>query len=154
MTRALLFTLIFLFTTLGNSQENQNTEIGKIASGKFTVNKVIEKSRNTFRFEKASKPWPVEFKTNGEVCEEILVKRAGIIDETYKADLLKFPAYYSTATSEIVVSVIGKKIYYYKWSIKTGAEIIYILSEKSVSSYDTEKSTLDEYRRNVLKKEY
>ena len=149
--------LVFIFgciaTQLTFSQNSQNDEIGKIASGKFTVHKAVEKSRNEFKFETASKPWPVEFKMNDGACKEVFIKRAGIIDETYKVDLPKYPAYYSTSTSEIVVTVIDKKIYYYKWSVKTGAEIVYILSEKSVSSYDSEKNTLDDYRRNILEKQ-
>lgn len=153
MKGLLIFIFGFITTQLAFSQDSQNDEIGKIASGKFTVHKAVEKSRNEYKFETASKPWPVEFKMNNSKCEEVFIKRAGIIDETYKVDLPKYPAYYSTSTSEIVVTVIDKKIYYYKWSVKSGSEIVYILSEKSVSSYDSEKSTLDDYRRNILEKQ-
>jgi hypothetical protein len=149
--KGILIVIIGLFISQSAfSQENQNDEIAKISSGKFTVHKVVEKGYKDYKFETASKPWPVDFKMNNGACNEVFIKRAGIIDETYIVDLPKYPAYYSTATTEIVVSVINKKIYYYKWSIKSGSEIVYILSEKSVSSYETEKNDLDDYRRNIL----
>lgn len=150
MKGILIIVFGFIISQVAFSQENQNDEIAKISSGKFTVHKVVEKGYKDYKFETASKPWPVEFKMNNSICKEVFIKRAGIIDETYVVDLPKYPAYYSTATTEIVVTVIDKKIYYYKWSIKTGAELVYILSEKSVSSYETEKNTLDDYRRNIL----
>ena len=140
MKGLLVIILGFTIGQSGFSQENQNDEISKISSGKFTVHKVVEKGHKDYKFETASKPWPVEFKMNNDACKEVCIKRAGIIDETYVVDLPKYPAYYSNSTSEIVVSVIDKKIYYYKWSIKTGSEIVYILSEKSVSNYETEKN--------------
>jgi hypothetical protein len=150
MKYSILSLLFLLLSTLGFGQENQHQEISKLSSGSIGVYKVIEKSRNNFKFEKASKPWPVELQESNGQYSEIKIKRAGIIDEAYSADLLKFPAYYSTTTSDIVVTVIDKKLYYYSWSIKTGAKIKYILTDKSVGSYEDEKEKLDTYRKELL----
>ena len=130
------------------AQENQNTELSKLASGNFTVNKVIENGSN-FKFEVAAKQWPITFKKEGENFTEVVVNRAGIIEEKYQADLPGFPAYYKSETSEIVITAIDKKIYYYSFSIKTGASIKYIFSDSKVKSYADEKSTLDEYRTKI-----
>lgn len=143
-------TTLFLFIAVSTlfAQDNQNIEIAKLASGEFTVYKAIPKSGD-FKFEKASKPWPVSFTKDGEVFSEILVKRAGIIEEKYQVDLPGYPAYYKTQASDIVISVQNKKIYYYTYSVKTGSTIQYILSESKVDSYANEKAALDEYRVKI-----
>lgn len=130
------------------AQESQNTELSKLASGNFTVNKVIENGSN-FKFEVAAKQWPISFKKEGDSFTEVVVNRAGIIEEKYQADLPGYPAYYKSETSEIVISAIDKKIYYYTWSVKTGASIKYIFSESKVKNYADEKATLDEYRTKI-----
>jgi hypothetical protein len=144
------YSLIFpILAFLGtNAQENQNVELGKLSSGTFTVNKVVENNGN-FKFETASKPWPVSFTKDGNNYSEITVNRAGIIEEKYQADLPGFPAYFKSETSEIVLSAIDKKIYYYSYSVKTGASIKYIFSESKVKSYVDEKATLDNYRTSI-----
>ena len=100
----------FVFLNL-NAQENQNIELSKLSSGNYTVNKVIENGSN-FKFETAAKQWPVSFIKTGDIISEVVVNRAGIIEEKYQSDLPAFPAYYKNATSEIVITAIDKKIYY------------------------------------------
>lgn len=136
--------LLFLAVT-AFAQENQNDELKKLASGSYAVYKTVEKSPGVFKFESTSKPWPVELKKTGDEYTEITIMRAGVVAETFSADLPGFPAYYKNAT-ETVVTAIDKSIYYYTYSIKTGSKIVYILSEKSPSKYDTEKEKLDAYR--------
>jgi hypothetical protein len=145
-----LFSLILpILAFLGiNAQENQNIELGKLSSGNFTVNKVLENNGN-FKFEIASKQWPISFTKDGNNYSEVTVNRAGIIEEKYQADLPGFPAYYKSETSEIVITAIDKKIYYYSYSIKTGASIKYIFSESKVKNYADEKATLDNYRNSI-----
>lgn len=130
-------------------QKDQNKELAEITSGNFTVYKAVGK-QNDYKFETASKPWPVTLTKEGEVYTEILIKRAGIIDEKYQVDLPGCPAYFKSETSDIIITAIDKKIYYYTYSIKTGADIQYILSESKPGSYTSEKSKIDEYR-NLIK---
>lgn len=141
--------LLFTATIFSaKSQENQNTELAKLTSGNFTVYKVVESGSN-FKFELASKQWPIAFNKEGDKFKEIVVNRAGIIEEKYEADLLAFPAYYKSSTLEPVVSAIDKKIYYYTWSVKTGASIKYIFSESKIKNYADEKSIIDNYRNTI-----
>lgn len=131
------------------AQESQNKELLKVNSGNLTVYKVVE-SGSSFKFESASKPWPVSFAKEGEEFKEVIINRAGIIEEKYEADLPGFPAYFKSSSSEIVVSAIDGKLYYYSWSIKTGASIKYVFSESKIKNYNDEKATIDNYR-NTLK---
>lgn len=130
------------------SQESQNSELAKLTVGSFPVYKVVENS-GSFKFESTSKSWPVNFIKEGENFTEIIVSRSGIIEEKYQADLLGYPAYYKSASSEIVISAIDKKIYYYSWSVKTGASIKYIFSDTRIKNYADEKTTLDSYRNSI-----
>lgn len=148
MKHTLIMVIFALTPFVLKAQENQNTELSKLASGNFTVNKVVENGSN-FKFEVAAKQWPISFKKEGENFTEVVVNRAGIIEEKYQADLPGYPAYFKSETSEIVISAIDKKIYYYSYSVKTGASIKYIFSDSKVKSYADEKSTLDEYRTKI-----
>jgi len=130
------------------AQESQQVELSKLSPGNFTVYKVTENGNN-FKFEIASRQWPLSFTKEGESITELVVSRAGIIEEKYQADLPGYPAYYKSETSEIVVSAIDKKIYYYTWSVKTGSSIKYIFSESKPKNYSDEKGTLDSYRNNI-----
>lgn len=142
---SLLLTLVFPHV---QAQENQNTELSKLSSGSFPVYKVIENGSNS-KLEATAKPWPVTFKKEGDVFTELIVSRSGIIEEKYTADLPAYPAYYMNPELETVITAIDKKIYYYTWSIKTGASIKYIFSESKVRSYADEKNTLDTYRNTI-----
>lgn len=148
MKHTFIMVVFALSSVVMNAQESQNTELSKLASGNFTVNKVIENGSN-FKFEVAAKQWPISFKKEGESFTEVVVNRAGIIEEKYQADLPGYPAYYKSEASEIVVTAIDKKIYYYTYSVKTGASIKYIFSEAKTKNYADEKNTLDEYRTKI-----
>ncbi|MBN8695327.1 MAG: hypothetical protein J0L87_02250 [Bacteroidetes bacterium] len=145
-----IFFLLFITLIFRESaaQENQNIELSKLSSGNYPVYKVLENNGN-FKFEAAAKPWPINFTKAGEEFAEIVVNRAGIIEEKYQADLPGFPAYFKSATSDIVITAIDKKIYYYSYSVKSGASIKYIFSESKVKNYADEKSTLDNYRTSI-----
>lgn len=145
-----IFFLLFITLIFGESaaQENQNIELSKLNPGNYPVYKVLENNGN-FKFETATKPWPINFTKTGDEFAEVIVNRAGIIEEKYQADLPGFPAYYKSATSDIVITAIDKKIYYYSYSVKSGASIKYIFSESKVKNYADEKSTLDNYRTSI-----
>ena len=113
------------------SQLSQIDEISKISSGDFDVYSFDEKKKS----KKSEKKWPVEFKTADTQITEVIVNRAGIIAEKYTPDLPEIPAYFK-AEKEIVISVIDQRIYYYSYSIKTGSEIKYILTNKSIGKYE------------------
>lgn len=153
MMRAITL-LVFLGVALcAHSQENQNIEIAKLEAGNFPVYKVIDKGYQEYKLEAATKPWPVEFVKKETAVSAVLLKRAGIIDEKYEADLPDFPAYYQASTTNIVLTAIDKKIYYYSWSVKTGSKIEYILTSGKPQKYAEEKATLDAYRASIKEKQ-
>jgi len=143
--------LIFSFFKT-SAQENQNFLLSKFSSGNFTVFKCVENGNN-FKFEASAKPWPINFAKEGERITEITIKRAGIIEEKYQADLPNYPAYYKSISSEIAVTALDDKLYYYTWSIKTGSSIKYIFSETKVKNYLDEKKVLDDYRNAIKDKQ-
>lgn len=153
MKNTIILFIITLIPYLGNSQNNQNIEMAKIESGTFKVFKAIEKGYNKHVFEQAKKSWPVQTFTENGIYPKILIKRVGILEEYYNADLPNFPAYYFGGNGEVNVTVINKKIYYYTWSSKSGSKITYILSNTSPSSFIKEKETLDNYRRSIKTKQ-
>ncbi|HLP13328.1 MAG TPA: hypothetical protein VK177_15430 [Flavobacteriales bacterium] len=145
----LFYSLIMMISFVcANAQNNQNAEIAELTSGNFSVYKAVGKG-NDFKFELAAKPWPVDLKKEGEVYTEVTIKRAGIIEEKYQVDLPGCPAYYKSSTTDVVITVIDKKIYYYTYSIKSGSIIQYILSESKVGNYNNEKAELDDYRTKI-----
>lgn len=149
MKKTLGIIIFFCFSISLIAQDNQNIETAKLETGSYQVYKVLEKGYNKYVFELAKKKWPVEFFKNGEECSKILVKRVGIIDEFYEADLPGYPAYYLTNSSNVVVTVIDKKIYYYTWTASKGATLKYILSMSKPSLVTTEKEALNKYRRTI-----
>lgn len=145
----LLSAILTTISVFSFSQSNQNVEAQKIQSGSFEVYKKKEKGYNRFYFDKATKPWPVSITVTDGKVPEILIKRVGIIEELYKADLPDYPAYYFGGNEDINISVLDKKIYYYTYSVKSGANISYILSNTKPSDYDEEKERIEAYRKSI-----
>lgn len=136
-----------------NAQDNQNIETAKLETGNYHVYKTIEKGYKKYIFQQAKKNWPVEFFKSDNSCSKILVKRVGIVEEFYEADLPGYPAYYFGGNAEINVTVIDKKIYYYSWTESNGSAIKYILSMSKPTLFNTEKENLDSYRRSIKVKQ-
>lgn len=112
--------LLLVFIT-GNGQESQNSILSKFESGKYTVYKLNSKKK----FEKVKKAWPVEINKAGDQVSSVLVKRAGILDELFEADVLGYPAYFAFKTFR--VSFINDYAVYYEWNGKQEATTKYIL---------------------------
>ncbi len=147
MKRGILLWLLGAFT-LAQAQDNQNIQIAKLESGSYPVYKTTEKGYNKYLFQKATKNWPVEFYKEGDQCGKMLIKRVGLIEEFYEADLPAYPAYYH-GSETIVTTVIDKKIFYYSWTAAKGADIKYILTQGKPGKYVDEKALLDNYRRTI-----
>lgn len=135
------------------AQENQNLQLAKIESGDYSVHKVLKKGYNKYALELAKKKWPIELFKEGELYAKILIKRVGLIEEFYIADLPEYPAYYFSESTNIVVSVIDNKVFYYEWSPTKGADIKYILSKEKPKKYLEEKAKLDSYRKSIKYKQ-
>jgi hypothetical protein len=84
-----------------------------------------EKKPSVKYVEVAAKLWPVKFELSNNKCSEIVIMRAGVVEEKFLVDVPGHPAYFSNGVSRI--SVIGGLMYYYTWKNST-AEIKYFLS--------------------------
>jgi len=128
---------IGVFTS--NAQESQNTILKNFETGNYTVYKINTKKK----FEKVKKTWPVEITKNGGNVSKVLVKRAGILDELFEADVPGFPAYFAFKTFRI--SFMKDYAVYYEWNGKQEAKTKYILVKPSGSF----SGSLDAINKNV-----
>jgi len=114
-----MFLLSITNSVLG--QENQNVILKNFESGKYTVYKLNAKKK----FEKVKKMWPVEITKQGTNVSKVLVKRAGILDELFEADIPGYPAYFGFNNYRL--SFIKNYAVYYEWNGKQQAKTKYIL---------------------------
>jgi len=117
-------TLLLFFIIGGLSvkgQESQSTILTKFESGNYTVYKLNKKKK----FEKIKKTWPVEITKQGGNVSKVLVKRAGILDELFEADVPGYPAYFAFKTFRL--SFIKDYGVYYEWNGKQQATTKYVL---------------------------
>lgn len=108
-----------IFTS--NAQESQSTILKNFESGNYSVYKLNDKKK----FEKIKKTWPVEITKQGDNVSKVLVKRAGILDELFEADVPGYPAYF--AFKNFRLSFINDYGVYYEWNGKQQATTKYIL---------------------------
>src|SRR5690606_5231738 len=122
------FSILLFFLFVSNqiySQVSQIEEISGMNSGDFDVFSFDEKKKS----KKGEKKWPVSFIKSENLISEIVINRAGIIEEKYSPDLIESPAYFK-GSKDIVITVLDERIYYYSYSIKTGATLKYIITNK------------------------
>jgi len=123
MKQTTIIIAIFLLS-IANSvlgQESQNLILKNFESGKYTVYKLNAKKK----FEKIKKTWPVEITKQGINVSKVLVKRAGILDELFEADIPGYPAYFGFKNFRL--SFIKDFAVYYEWNGKQQAKTKYIL---------------------------
>ena len=104
-----------------NAQESQNDILQNFDSGSYSVYKVTDKNK----FEKVKKAWPVAITKNGNSVSSVLVKRSGILDETFAPDVLGYPAYFAYKTFRL--SFMKDYAVYYEWNGKQQAKTKYVL---------------------------
>jgi len=118
----IIVTLFLLFvSTVLLGQESQNEILKNFTSGQYNVYKLNSKKK----FEKIKKAWPIEFTKNGSNVSKVLVKRAGILDELFEADIPGYPAYF--AFKNFRLSFIEDYAVYYEWNGKQQAKTKYVL---------------------------
>ncbi|MCH9659461.1 MAG: hypothetical protein K0U54_00975, partial [Bacteroidetes bacterium] len=113
--------LIFLcFVHNSYAQQNQNEILRNYDSGDYNVYKVTDKKK----FEKVKKTWPITITKNGDGVAEVMVKRSGILDESFAVDVPGYPAYFGFNVYRL--SFLKNYVAYYEWSGKQNAKIKYI----------------------------
>ena len=103
------------------AQESQNDILQNFDSGSYAVYKVTDKKK----FEKVKKAWPVEITKNGNSVASVLVKRSGILDESFAPDVPGYPAYFAYKTYRL--SFMKDYAVYYEWNGKQQAKTKYVL---------------------------
>ncbi|HCA83277.1 MAG TPA: hypothetical protein DEP18_05780 [Flavobacteriales bacterium] len=140
-----LFIATFFFLTLAPAGvENQNQiALSQFKDGDLQVGKVTatEKRPNDKFIEQAAKTWPVKFVRDGNRVTEIIVNRAGVVEEKFTPDVPGFPAYFVYNSTRLTMT--GNVMYYYNWK-NAAPEIKYVLA----LDYDAiRKKTLDEHHK-------
>ena len=150
--RLLIFILTCLHINIALAQKSQNEEIKNLVSDNYTIYKVVEKSSGRLFFEKQTKKWPVQVTIEDNRISKVMVKRAGIIDETFLPDLLTYPSSFKFQTYR--VCYLKGVLYYFKLTSKNEAKIKYALvnSSKVLSGrIDNSKSELEKYMLATIK---
>ncbi len=133
-----------------NAQESQSTILKNFESGNYTVYKLNDKKK----FEKIKKTWPIEITKQGDNVSKVLVKRAGILDEIFEADVPGFPAYFAFKIFRL--SFINDYGVYYEWNGKQQATTKYILVKPGGSfngSPETINKNIAAYATSTFKKQ-
>ncbi|WP_299109300.1 hypothetical protein [uncultured Tenacibaculum sp.] len=144
-----LILLLLPFFVLG--QKNQNEILAGFQSGKYTVFKVEKVSYKKYKMVKVKKQWPIQITKGGTEVSNVLVKRAGILDENFIPDVPGHPAYFSFKSYRLTF-INGLGIYY-SWNGKEQATTKYVFS-KSVSlskKYEELNKMVADYAKAVFK---
>ncbi len=158
LLRLEIFSMAFLLIALFGFQlvaqtPNQNQVVKNFADGDYAAFKFDDRKKVVA----GGKAWGVKFTKDSKqdgggntIITELVLNRAGIIEETYKPDLANHPAYF---TGEgIRVQFFDGKLFYYAWK-SAAAEIKYILVPNggSVSgTHDEWKSKIEANQSTVL----
>ncbi len=151
MKKLLSIFLMFFAIVVAQAQKNQNEILATFQSGKYTVFKVDKISYNKYKMVKIKKQWPIQITKSGENVTNVLVKRAGILDENFKPDVPGHPAYFGFSTYRLTfIDNIG---IYYTWNGKEQATTKYVFSNSgSLSkSYDELNKLAANYATSVFK---
>lgn len=126
MKKFLSILLMFL-AIVGQAQKNQNEIVATFQSGKYTVFKVEKISYGKYKMVKVKKQWPIQITKTAKNVSNVLVKRAGILDENFKPDVPGHPAYFNFSTYRLTfIDDIG---IYYSWNGKEEATTKYVFSK-------------------------
>jgi hypothetical protein len=150
-----LFCMSFLLLNFQSIAQNpnQNKLIASFAEGDYTPFKFDDRKKVVA----GGKAWGIKIGKDSKqdgggntIITELVLNRAGIIEETYKPDLPNHPAYF--IGEGIRVMFFDGKLFYYAWK-SAAAEIKYILVPNggSVSgTHDEWKSKVENFQNSVL----
>lgn len=143
----------FALLSVATYSQSQLDYLKKNSAGDYSVGKITatEKRPNDKFVEVATKKWPVKFQLEGDRCNEIIILRAGVVEEKYSVDVPGYPAYYSNGSTRI--TFIENTLYYYKW-VNSEPQISYFLSlnadDVKIKDLDAAHAKLSEYLKNTF----
>jgi hypothetical protein len=130
-TKSIFLILFFISLSQYAQYKNQNDILSTYTSEKYSVYKVEKVSYDKYKFVGIKKQWPINFKKSGNEITNILVKRAGILDENFKPDVSGYPAYFAFSTYRL--TFIDNLGIYYSWNGKEQATVKYVFVKKGSS---------------------
>lgn len=150
MKKFLSLIILFLAFTV-QSQKNQNEILTDFQSGKYSVYKVEKVSYKKYKMVKVKKQWPIEISKSGNNVTNVLVKRAGILDENFKPDVPGHPAYFNFKAYRL--TFINDLGIYYTWNGKEEATTKYVFSKSGglSKSYNDLNKEVATYAKAVFK---
>ena len=106
--RHLIFFLLITIGIAANAQfKNQNEILANYSNGNYTVYR-----NDQGKLDKVNKQWPIAInRSNDNLIESIVVKRAGVVDEEFKPDLKEQPGYFSYEANKLIF-FDGYAVYY------------------------------------------
>lgn len=149
---ALIFSL--LITVVLKAQQHQNQILQNVESGNYKVFKVKQKSHRKYQWVPVKKSWPLQITKNAAgAISEVMVKRAGILDEKFVPDVPGYPAYFSFAAYRL--SYLDGLWVYYSWNGKEEATAKYVFTKKSDVGLGVQalNSKVAAYAKAVFKKQ-
>jgi hypothetical protein len=154
--KSFFYTYLLLTLSLGSALAqnlNQNQQVKSFADGDYAAFKFDDSKKIVA----GGRAWGVKITKGSEqdgtgspIVTELVLNRAGVVEETFKPDLPNHPAYF--IGESVRVLFFDGKIFYYNWK-NANAEIKYILVPNggSVSGkHDEWKSKVENYQNAVL----
>ena len=154
--KSFFWLLLFLFGTVSSFSQvkNQNEILFSFSSGKYTVYKVEKISYKKYKMVAVKKQWPIVFTKSENEVTELVVKRAGILDEQFIPDVPGYPAYF--AFGQYRLSFIENIGIYYSWNGKEQATTKYVFVKAGTSlkyKYEELNTKVAAYAKAVFKKQ-
>ncbi|MCX6316469.1 MAG: hypothetical protein NTW29_04215 [Bacteroidetes bacterium] len=119
--RFLFLLIVFTLPALAFSQyKNQHEMLSNYTSGNYSVYR-----NDQGKLDKVNKQWPVTITRNADnKVENVLVKRAGVVDELFVPDLPEQPGYFSYESAKLIF-FDNYAVYYKQINGSTNSSITY-----------------------------
>ena len=97
--RQTILCLLLCSVFFANAQFKNQTEIlSKYSNGNYTVYR-----NDQGKLDKVNKQWPITInRSSDNLIESIVVKRAGVVDETFVPDLKEQPGYFAYEANKLI----------------------------------------------------
>jgi hypothetical protein len=130
MSTLLALVFFFQFPAFAGTENQNQIANAQFKDGDLFIGKVVnhEKKPNVRLIEYPAKPWPVKFTKEGDRITEVMVNRAGVIEEKFIPDVPGFPAYFVFNSTRL--TMFDNVMYYYNWK-NSAPEVKYMLAHNA-----------------------
>lgn len=147
MSTLLALVFFFQFPAFAGTENQNQIANAQFKDGDLFIGKVVnhEKKANVRLIEYPAKPWPVKFTKEGDRVTEVMVNRAGVIEEKFTPDVPGFPAYFVFNGTRL--TMYDNVMYYYNWK-NAAPEVKYMLAHHADH---IKKKTIEEHEAALAK---